>query len=145
MEHQSFINEGYCYEATVSGACELFKYEPLKSEIKNFGEMEIISKWFSSHQDCEEDAVNMLASFGKLLSIVTRKRYVIATKINPIHDADYDGTQYEDWEPEMVMKMYLADKKVLQEEQEIESTVMLTIKAKPKVDLAVTHTNLIPQ
>ena len=145
MQHQSFINEGFFYEVVVSSECEIFNANPVKVEIRNFAEMEIKSKWFSDHIECEEDAFQMLTSFAKLLRTITGKTYVIATKLNPKHEDDYDGSEDALWEDVDVMKMYVAEAAALKEQATIISSVMLLIKAKPKIDLLVTQANMIPQ
>ena len=129
----------------MSSDCEIFKANPLKMEIRNFAEMEIKSKWFEDHFACEEDAFAMLTSFAKLLRAITGKTYVIATKLNPKHDFHYDGKEDNEWEDVDILKMYLAESMPLKEQATIVSSIMLVIRAKPKIDLLVTQANLIPQ
>lgn len=138
-------NEGYAYFVQVDITNEFFKSDSTKEIIFNFGEMVIESDWFADHRECQEDAAQLLISFANQMRAITGRRYVIATKMNPLHDetSRNDGS-FAPWDESMVMKMYLTDAARLRADNMIDSSIMVTVKSIQRVDLDSIET-LIPQ
>ena len=129
-------NLGFIYEIRVDGECELFSKEPLKSSLQQVGEMTILSNWFPEHKECAQDAANIMHAFSRLLAVATGKKYIIATKINPLHDLDFNPeTAVDQWDELTVMKMYVADSKILKKNNVIASHILGTVKAAAKINL----------
>lgn len=121
------------YEVKLSRS-EIFD-RPIFQNLKNVGEMIITSGLFEEYHDCVQDCYEMLNEFASHIK-ETDNQFIIATKINPLHDPMHDGSEVtEDWEPEMVLKMYLADAKTLREEQTIKSTISAIVSVQQDVDL----------
>lgn len=136
-ERPSSINEGFIYTVTITKECELFEAEPLKSQVQNFGEMTIESNWFTRHQDCQEDAINLLTSCSKIMRHVSGRKFIIATKINPCHDDDYNQEKDPDpWDAAIVLKMFLCDSEILRNENRIDGTVTAVVRAKPQINFS---------
>jgi hypothetical protein len=122
------------YEVKLSRS-EIFD-RPLFANLKNVGEMIITSEIFAEYNDCAQDCYEMLNEFSKHLRGVGDKQYVIATKINPLHDPAHDGSKVsEDWIPETIIKMYLADAVALREEKTIHATISAVINVRQDIDL----------
>ena len=130
-------NTGFVYEVKITAGCELLKAEPLKSSLENFGELTIISEWFSDHVECVDDVAVMLQQFSGLISALTGRGHIIATKMNPMHNEDFDGEMelLEDWDGGTIMKMYVADTKVLKSESRIVSYVTGIVRTADNIDL----------
>ena len=140
-------NEGFVYNVVVDKSCELFSAEPYRSQLPNVGEISIDSEWFGDHRHCQDDVARLLVSFSHQLRQITGKRYVIATKYNPMHDEDADEVEdlgFGPWEERDVLKMYLADAERLKNENAIDCSVTAVIRADLKVKLDSAHT-LFPQ
>lgn len=135
QELPSSTNEGFIYTAMVhNSTCTLFEDE--SSMFPKLGEMKIESEWFKRHQDCQDDALNLLTAFSKLVEKQTGKKQLVATQINPQYEADYDPEMDANpWDETIVMKMYLADALVAWETGTIESTIEATIRAAPRINL----------
>lgn len=129
-------NDGFVYEVIADSTFELFQSPRFKALMPNAGEMTIESDFFDDHVACLADLQQLLASFANQLRQMTGKRYVIATKYNPLHDVEPD--EHEDagfgpWEDAMVLKMYLADATRLKNENAIDSSMSATVRAKQRV------------
>jgi hypothetical protein len=139
-KHES-TNDGFVYDVRVTSECPL-----LKNHFAKFNEMAISSNWFSDDNECIQDAINMLTAFAKKLRPLTGRKYMIATKLNPLHDDEYDKEiDVNEWDEPTVLKMFLADTEILKEELRIETSVYAIVKVSPKINLAQAQANLIPQ
>lgn len=140
-------NEGFVFNVVIDKTCELFLEEPFKSKIPNAGEISIDSGWFAEHRFCQDDVARLLVSLSQQLRKITGKRYVIASKYNPMHDEeaeDEENDGFGPWEERDVLKMYLADADRLKNENAIECSVTAVIRAQLNVSLDSAPT-LFPQ
>lgn len=130
-------NDGFVYEVVADSTFELFQVEPYRTAMPKVGELTIESEFFNDHRLCQDDVSRLLVSLATQLRQVTGKRYVIATKYNPMHDEEVDeeDTGFGPWEEATVLKMYLADAAKLKNDNAIDSSVTAIIRAKQKVSL----------
>lgn len=134
-------NEGFVYNVIVDKTCELFEAEPYMTLIPKTGEISIDSDWFETRQTCQDDVGEMLVSFAKRLRSLTGKRFVIATKYNPMHDAESEADDgFGPWDESVVLKMYLADSVRLKNENAIDCSITATIRVAQKVSLDSANT-----
>lgn len=137
-------NEGYVYFVQIDISNEFFQSDPIKSIIPKFGEMMIDSEWFADHRECQEDAAQLLISFANHMRRLTGRKYVIATKVNPMHDElSKPDESFAPWDETMVLKMYLTDAQRLKEDSVIDSSIMATVKTSQRVSINSANT-LIP-
>jgi len=128
------IEEGFEYEIRIDKDADLFKVEPFSSDIPNFGEMIIQSEWFDDHAACKDDCSQLLLSLSMATRAVSDKKLVLATKINPMHSPDFDGDlRGETWEASWVMKIFVADRVALKEQNLIVSSITGLIRTAPRV------------
>lgn len=136
-------NEGFVYSILISDDNPI-----LSSLIPNFGEMMIESMWFADHIECRDDLVNLLDGMKKKMTLATGRKFIIATKLNPMYDPAFDGNLEEykdDWDDIMVCKCFIADAERYHEEGILDSTILAVIKGEAKVDLSREQANRLPQ
>lgn len=139
-------NEGFIYTVTIDATLELLQ-TAWADKLPHAGEITIESEFFLDHVECQDDVQKLMVSLAASLRKVTGKRYVIATKYNPMHDEEANEDEVNDpgfgpWEETMVLKMYLADAMRLKHENAIDSSVTVLIKATQKVSLASVSTQI---
>jgi hypothetical protein len=137
-EAPSSINEGFVFDILIKGSSELFQAEPLRSNVQNVADMTVHSNWYTRHQDCQDDAINVLKSMREIVSSTSGRPHILAIKLNPIHtDASYDVTVNPDqWDQVVVMKIFLCDSEILKKENRIDGHVCAIISAAPRINLA---------
>ena len=124
----------FVYEVKLSQS-ELFDYPPFTA-FKQIGEMIITSQPFEEYNDCVQDCYEMLNQFAGKLKTILDNDYIVATKINPLHDPMHDGSKVaETWTPDMVLKMYLAEAIPLREEKIIKADISAIISVDQDVDV----------
>lgn len=136
----------FAYEVKLSQS-ELFDHPPFSLMFKQIGEMIITSDNFAEYEECVQDCYEMLNVYAQKLKTINRGTcdYIIATKINPLHDPAHDGSKVsEQWTEDMVLKLYLAEAAPLKEEKVIKSTISATILVTQEVDVrSASATSLI--
>jgi hypothetical protein len=124
----SLTKVGYKYEVKLGKGCKVFSAEPFASKFKNLGEVVIMSHAFDDYQPCAQDCMDLLGNLSNLLQQASDRKYVIASKINPIHDdLASKNDDRSGWHEQDVLKMFLADAKVLRDDNLIKWEVCATV------------------
>lgn len=131
-----FSNIDFSYEIIVKSNCPMFASEPFKSEMKNLNEMVITSLPFSDHLKCSSELINALSGFMEILERITDIRYVLATKINPMHQENYVESEdniKEGWDETIVLNIHVADADALNERSTVVSSVSAIVRTSVKI------------
>lgn len=130
----------FLYEVKLSRS-EIFDVPPFTA-FRQVGEMLITSELFAEYEDCVQDCYEMLNAFALKLKEADDREWIVATKINPLHDPAHDGSKVtEEWTPDIVLKLYLAEAVPLREEKVIKSTISATISVDQGVDVNTAPAN----
>ena len=119
------------YETHLISGCKLFDAEPFKSAVSNMAAMVIKSKKYTNFEECRDDATQLIATFASLLEQVTDKKYVVMTKLNPMHDdltADETVAEKEGWEKNLVLRVYAADSQLIKTENLLRFTIFANVR-----------------